>query len=386
VVSSRPIEPMDQTMVVAGNTAFATALYGEAARSAGNVFVAPASISTALAMTYAGARGETATEMARALHLPTLAPPRIHAAFGALAAAGDGAPGVELATAGALFGQRGYGFLPGFLALLAERYGAGLRQVDFEAATEEARREINDWVAQQTKSRIEGLVPEGVLTALTRLVLVNAIYFKGTWAAQFEKRRTRDEPFYLLGGGSTRAPLMAQKGDFKLVDAEGAQVLELPYAGGSLAMVVILPREKDGLSALETKLESGLGGWLEQLDQTPPDDVQVFLPRFRIELALRLDEALKHLGMTLAFEQDRADFAGMTGRPDLCIGAVLHKAFVDVNEEGTTAAAATAVVMMSRSLPAPPPVFRADHPFVFLIRDKRTKSVLFLGRLLDPAR
>jgi serpin B len=179
---------------------------------------------------------------------------------------------------------------------------------------------------------------------------------------------------------------MAQKGDFKLVEDEDALTLELPYEGDSLAMVVILPHEKDGLPAVEAKLKSALDGWLDQLDQTAPTAVEVFLPRFRLEFALRLDDALKRLGMTLAFDEGRADFAGMVGRRGLYIGAVLHKAFVDVNEDGTTAAAATAVEWQWLSPPPPTPVFRADHPFVFLIRDKRTKSVLFLGRLLDSSR
>ena len=214
---------------------------------------------------------------------------------------------------------------------------------------------------------------------------MNAIYFKGSWAARFSAQRTEQKPFYLQGGESSRVMLMAQKSRFRLAEVEGAQVLELPYEGGAVSMVVILPGARAGLPGVEAKLASGLEGWLDRVDRERPAEVEVFLPRFRIDLALSLKDVLRRLGMPLAFDQGRADFSGMTGRPDLCIGAVVHKAFVEVDEQGTTAAAATAVVMRERSVPRPPPVFRADHPFLFLIRDQRTGSVLFLGRLAAPS-
>ncbi len=373
-------------MLVAGTTAFAAALYARAAREPENIFFSPASVSVALTMTYAGARGETSTEMGRALQLPAFDPARLHATVGALAAALGSAPGVELAIANALFGQAGYGFLPEFLAVLAAHYGAGLREVDFVGATERARLTINEWVEQQTKDKIVDLVPDGVLNALTRLVLVNAIYFKGRWASLFRERSTIDQPFFRADGQSSPVALMHQKGLYKLVTVDGAQMLELPYEGGAISMVAILPQRKDGLSDIEAKLTSNLGAWLQRIGRARPETVDVYLPRFRVEATLRLDDALKALGMPLAFEKAEADFSGMIGRRDLSIAAVLHKAFVEVNEQGTVAAAATAVVLASRSAPRPTPVFRADHPFVFLIRDTRTGCVLFLGRLLDPRR
>ncbi len=377
------LDPADQTALVAGNTAFAAALYVEAMR-ADNVGFAPVSISFALAMTYAGARGETATEMARALRFPPLDSARMHAAFGALAATFKRTPGVDLATASALFGQKGHNFLPGFLALLVERYGAGLREVDFRGEPELAREAINEWVKQETKDKITDLLAPGILDALTRLVLVNAVYFKGSWASVFPPENTTQQPFFGLDGASSPVPLMHQSGHCKLVDIGGAQVLELPYEGHAISMVVILPHASNGLSDIEAKLTTDLGAWLQRLDHVSSRDVEVYLPRFRVDAAFHLETALKSLGMVCAFDATHADFAGMTGRPELHIAAVVHKAFVDVNEEGTTAAAATAILMELEAEPdEPSPLFRADHPFMFLIRDTRTKSVLFLGRFVE---
>lgn len=375
----------DAAALAAGNTAFAAALFAEAAGGAENFFFSPASISVALAMTYAGARGETAAEMARALHLPPLDEARLHAAFGALAAALHETPGVELAIANALFAQEGAYFRPEFLALLADRYGAGLRRVSF-ADSAGAAKEINDWVEEQTRGKITDLVPPGVLDALTRLVLVNAIYFKGAWAMPFPEADTRELPFFRPNGDRSPAPLMVQKGELRLAEIDGGQILELPYAGDAVSMVVLLPHAKDGLAEMEERLAEKLDGWLDALDGVWPEEVHVYFPRFRVETSLALDAALKGLGMVLAFSDSQADFAGMNGESDdLYIAAALHKAFVEVNEEGTTAAAATAIVMATRAAAfRPPSTFRADHPFVFLIRDTRTKSVLFLGRLVDP--
>ncbi len=374
-------ESAEMSTFVAGTTEFAAALYARAARNSGNVFLSPASASVALAMTYAGARGETAAEMERALRFGALEPTRVHAVLGALVTAIGDTPGVEVAIANALFGQKGYDFLPEFHALLTTHYGAGLREVDFANETEAARLAINAWVKQQTAEKIADLVPAGLLGALTRLVLVNAIYFKGSWAEPFLERNTTDQPFFRLDGHSSRVPLMHQSGDYGLVDVEDAQLLALPYEGGAMAMVAILPRRHDGLPDIEAKLGSNLDQWLTLLDDKRQSAVDLYLPRFQVESALRLDEALQHLGMSLAFDPKAADFSGMaSGARDLYIGAVLHKAFVEVNEKGTTAAAATAVVAM-RGLAQRKVVFRADHPFVFLIVDTRTRCVLFLGRV-----
>jgi serpin B len=384
------VSTSDEAAIVAGSTAFATALYRELAAQPKGLFFSPSSITAALAMTAAGARGETATELTGALNLQ-LPPDRLHPALGRLLEATRSATGIELATANALWVHAGYELRPEYLALVRETCRAALEEVDFEGATEAARTRINAWVDTQTKGRIRDLVPPGVLTALTRLVLVNAIYFKGAWSSPFDPRATRDEPFHRLDDASVQAPFMRQTGPYRLIEDHDAQAIELPYGDGALAMVVVLPRKRAGLPALGKALGGArLDGLLAHLDDEDPREVEVHLPRFRVEAGFRLDDVLQRLGARRAFDQKRADFSGMTADPaGLYIGAVLHRAFVEVNEEGTEAAAATAVVMMMRGAfvaPPPPPIFRADHPFLFLIRDRRTKLVLFLGRLLDPTR
>lgn len=377
----------DDAAIVAGSTAFATALYRELAIQPNGLFFSPSSITAALAMTAAGARGETAMELAGALGLQ-LSPDRLRPALGRLLEATRGASGIELATANAQWVQAGHELRPEYLALVRETYRAALEEVDFEGATEAARARINAWVDTQTKGRIRDLVPPGVLTVLTRLVLVNAIYFKGSWSAPFDPRATRDEPFHPLDNAPVRAPFMRRTGPYRLVEDHDAQAIELPYGDGALTMVV-LPRKRAGLPALEKALG---GTWLDeilaQFDREDPREVEVHLPRFRVEASFRLDDVLQRLGARRAFDRAQADFSEMTADPaGFYIGAVLHRAFVEVNEEGTEAAAATAVMMLlGAAVVAPPlpPIFRADDPFLFLIRDRRTKLVLFLGRLLDP--
>ena len=378
--------------LVLGNTQFALALYGRlAAREKGNLFLSPYSISSALAMTFAGARGLTQREMAAALHFPESGE-ALHASFGRLTqglnALGKGGK-VELSVANALWGQKGSSFLPGFIDLGRRSYGAGLSSLDFRSDPEGARAVINAWVEKETRRKIKDLVPSGALGPRTRLVLTNAVYFKGSWARQFEKAATREEPFTLPDGAKAKAPLMRQEAEFGYAETPELQALELPYSGKELSMVVVLPRKADGLPALERVLdERRLAGWLAGLASRK---VEVVLPRFKVTAAFQLNEPLIGLGMPSAFKlsevplPDEADFSGMTGGRHLFISAALHKAFVDVNEEGTEAAAATAVLMaVAESVEPPTPVFRADHPFLFLIRDRRDGTVLFLGRLADP--
>ena len=378
-------EDADATALVTGNNTFALDLYGALRKQEGNLFLSPFSISTALAMTYAGARGNTAAQMEQALHFEVKRE-HLHQAFAQLieqlgAQAREG--GYQLSVANALWGQQGAGFLEEFLNLTEKHYGAGLRQVDFAGAAEAARRTINAWVEKETQGKIKDLLQPGVLGALTRLVLTNAIYFKGTWASQFEEGATREEPFTLATGQQVKVPMMNKTEKFGYTEAEDFQALELPYAGDDLSMVVFLPRTVDGLPALEEKLSlENLERWLGGLRRR---QVQVSLPRFTMTSQFGLQEVLKSLGITDAFSLPPADFSGMNGRTDLFISAVVHKAFVDVNEEGTEAAAATAVVAVtSAARPEPVPVFRADHPFIFLIRDTRSGSVLFMGRFMNP--
>jgi serpin B len=372
--------------VVEGNSQFALDLYAALRSEDGNLFFSPYSLSTALAMTYAGARGETAEQMAAVLRFP-FGEPELHPAFAALARAlqGGGEPGeYQLSIANALWGQAGYGFPASFQELTQRYYGAGLRELDFAHGTEAARGVINAWVEQQTQGRIKDLLQPGVLKSLTRLVLTNAIYFKGKWAEPFSPRATREEPFFTEPEGEVPVPMMRQTGIMKYFEHDRFQALELPYAGDDLSMVVLLPREANGLPELEQALTvANLARWLPELRM---DKVEVHLPRFRMTAAFLLNHVLSGMGMRFAFDQVHADFYGMDGgrEPRLCISAVVHKAFVEVNEEGTEAAAATAVVLAVRAMIHQPPVFRADHPFVFLIRDTRSGSILFMGRVADP--
>jgi serpin B len=285
--------------------------------------------------------------------------------------------------ANALWPQRGYLFLDEYLALVKEFYGVLITAVDYAGDAEAARLRINAWVEGKTAGKIRDLIPAGLLDGLVRLVLTNAVYFKGDWASQFERTRTKKEPFWVTPTRKVMTPLMAQQGEFRYAETASLQILELPYAGRDLSMLVLLPRSRDGLAELENGLTlENLQGWARTIW---PRQVQVTLPRFKITSQFRLAATLAAMGMPDAFNRDKANFSGMDGRELwLFILAVLHKAFVDVNEEGTEAAAATAVAMRARSAPAPPAVFRADHPFLFLIVDHRTGSILFFGRLLDP--
>ena len=375
----------DKTEAARGNNAFAIDLYHKLATKEGNLFLSPASISTALAMTYAGARGETANEMAKTLHF-TLDEPKLHPALGDilfdLNAQGK-SQGNKLSVANALWAQKGQAFQPEFVKLNKDNYGAGLNEVDFQKATEQARQTINAWVAKQTQDKIKDLLAEGFLTPQTRLVLTNAIYFKGKWDNKFMKEATRDAPFQMNAKDKVNVPLMTQTEKFNYFDGGTFQALQLPYEGKDLSMVILLPQKVDGLAALEKSLTAEqLTTWLGKLHKK---EVIVSLPRFQLTSEFSLKETLSQLGMPLAFSP-KADFSGIDGEKDLYLSAVVHKAFVDVNEEGTEAAAATAVGIKALAAPASPPIFRADHPFVFLIRDERTGSILFLGRLVHPGK
>ena len=272
-----------------------------------------------------------------------------------------------------------YGFLKEFLDLTQANYGAGLKEVDFVKAAEAVRKTINAWVEKQTQEKIKNLIKRGILDADTCLVLTNAIYFKGNWASRFNNRYTKDSPFTIAPGESVEVPMMFRSGKFKFLEEDTFHMLELPYVDDELSMVVLLPKEIEGLGELQNSLSTGnLKAWLGNLRK---QEVRVYLPRFKTTSEFMLAEVLKFMGMTDAFS-GRADFSGMTGRKELFISAVIHKAFVEVNEKGTEAAAATAVVM-KRGGPRGG-VFRADHPFIFLIRDNRSGSILFLGRLVNP--
>ena len=367
--------------------AFAFDLYAQVRGAEGNLFLSPYSISSALAMTYAGARGQTADEMARTLKFPAdwlAQPDRIHAAFAHLNADlnAEGKP-YELTVANRLWGQTGYGFLPAFLGVLGQHYGAGLQEVDFARRTEAARKTINAWVEKETRDKIKDLIPMGGVQPLTRLVLTNAIYFNGTWTHQFEKKRTRDADFLVTAANKVTVPMMYQTEHFQYADCDTFQMLQMPYKGGELAMVVLLPKQTGGLPALEGQLSAAM--LAERLRSLKHENVRLYLPRFKMTWRVLLAGVLKKMGMPLAFNGAKADFTAMNGgKEPLWIDEVIHKAFVDVNEEGTEAAAATAVVMIGTGMPRQPVVFRADRPFLFLIRDTRSGAILFMGRVMNP--
>ena len=387
VSAAGAVEP-DVNALVQGNSAFALEFYVKLRGEAGNLFLSPYSISSALAMTYAGARGNTAAEMQQALHY-TLGPDGTHPAFRelqarleALQAAGD----IQLAIANSLWPQKDYPFRPEYLDLIKSEYGAGITPLDYPGDTEGARQTINRWVEDKTREKIKDLIAPGSLDPLTRLVLVNAIYFKGNWASPFKPEQTTPADFFVTPEAPVPAPLMTQTRRFPYAEFDDCQVLKLPYVGGDVSMLVVLPREKDGLAVLEAQLTpEKLAEWRADLVER---EVRVFLPKFKLTWgAARLNQPLLALGMADAFSETRANFSGMDGQLNwLYIGLVLHKAFVEVNEEGTEAAAATAVVMKARAMPVPPPVFRADHPFLFLIQEEETGAILFLGRVVDPTK
>ncbi len=382
--------------IVAGNTEFAFDLYAQLKDQDGNLFYSPYSISTALAMTFAGAKGETAVQMADVLgfwHYPNLAtePPTkpqipFHPAYGRLIGRlnQQGQKGdYQLSVANALWGQKDYSFQGIFLYLNNAYYKAGLENVDFVTQTEQTRQKINAWVEEKTQEKIKDLIARGALNARTRLVLTNAIYFKGDWALQFDAAKTKNEPFYVTPSKRIIAPLMYQEEKFRYGQTSTMQMLELSYKGNDLSMLVLLPREKDGLAALENELTAdNLALWQKRMHKRK---VKVFLPKFKMTSQFMMKKTLSEMGMPEAFSL-KADFSGMNRSGGLFISDVIHKAFVDVNEEGTEAAAATGVMMELSSIPAPPPVFRADHPFVFMIKDNNTNSILFIGRVIDPTK
>lgn len=380
-------EQKDEDILVQDNSTFAIDLFHQLHATEGNIFFSPYSVSTALAMTYAGARGNTEKEIEQTLKF-SLKQKKLHSAFAGIESKLNKlqkADNIKLSVANSLWPQQDYKFLDEYLFLIRRHYGVSITSVDYKCAREAARKMINTWVQNKTQDKIKNLIRPGILTALTRLVLVNAIYFKGNWKHQFKKEQTTDIPFYVSLNNSVQAPIMTQKQKFKYAEVEAVQVLELPYAGGDLSMIVLLPRKSDGLRRLEKNLTAdNLKRWKRQMCKR---EVLIFVPKFKMTSLFRLDKTLVTMGMVDAFSGSKANFAGMDGRPNwLYIGAVLHKAFVDVNEEGTEAAAATAVTMVAAALPTPPPIFRADHPFLFLIQDNQTGSLLFMGRVIDPTK
>jgi serpin B len=389
---SPSVDAAELTELVAGNSAFAFDLYQSIRDTGGNLFYSPYSISLALAMTYAGARNQTDQEMADTLHF-TLSQERLHPAFNALdlelASRGQTASGkdhepFQLNIVNAIWGQTGFLFRTEFLDVLAVNYGAGLRLLDFFTDPEGSRLIINDWVSEQTHGRITDLVPPGVITALTRLVLVNAVYFNAAWKHPFAEEDTVDGPFHLMDGTEITVPMMEEREDLGYAAGDGYQAVELPYDGDELSMVIVVPDAGEFDSFEETLDIERFDGILDNLSFW---NVGLTLPKFTYESEFGLSGTLASLGMLDAFSPDDADFSGMTSESKLYIQDVVHKAFVSVDEAGTEAAAATAVIIGEVSAPEPLPFVEltVDRPFIFVIRDIETGAILFVGRVLDPA-
>jgi len=380
----------DLKSLTAGTRAFAFDLYQQIRAQQGNLFFSPHSISLALAMTYAGARGATAQQMQQALHF-SLPAASLHPAFNALQLElakrekdknDPKLTNFKLSVVNALWGQTGYKFTPDYLDLLAVNYGAGMRLLDYHANPEAARQVINDWVAKQTVDKIKGLIPTGAIDPNTILVLTNAIYFNAPWFTPFNAGSTQPGPFTLLDGSQTNVPLMHITRQFAYASGSGFLAIELPYAGGEISMVLLVPDAgkfdtfEKGLSAAQ---------WETIRASLKSTQVELSLPKFQFTSEFKLNDPLNKLGMTSAFQPGQADLSGMDGTRELFISQALHKAFIKLDEQGTEAAAATAIVVGVTSMPAETVSVKVDRPFLFLIQDKPTGEILFLGRVLNPA-
>ncbi len=387
-VTEPDVAPADLDELVRGNSTFAFDLYQALRDGDGNLFFSPYSISAALAMTYAGARGETEQEMADALSF-LLPQEKLHPAFSALDLSlaqqeepveEEGGEVFQLSIANAVWGEKEHDFLAPFLDTLAEHYGAGLRLVDFINDSEQARETINAWVSDETEGRIPDLIPEGAIGDLTRLVLTNAIYFNASWLHPFWERSTQDGTFYLLDGTEVQVPMMKLDETLRYGDVDGVQAVRLPYVGGAFSAYVLVPPEGE-FESFEANLDAAaLDATIAGLNDTP---VALTMPKFEFESSFSLNHTLTGLGMPSAFTGE-ADFSGMDGQRDLFISDVIHKAFVSVDEAGTEAAAATAVVMGGTGVGPERVELAVDRPFLFLIRHDPTGTILFAGRVLDP--
>ena len=389
VRSSKPREENPQVTegelaeLVQGNTEFALDLFRVLRGAEGNLFFSPYSISLALAMAYAGARGSTAIEMAETLHF-TLDQERLHAAFNALALnlaqRGEESEGeFRLNVANSLWGQKGHPFLLDFLDVLSENYGAGVHLVDFMKNPEACRRAINNWVSNETNGKIKDLIPPGAISSNTRLVLANAIYLKALWPVPFRKELTVERPFYLLDGGKVTVPTMETWLTTDYIQGDGYQAASLPLKGGC-SMLVLVP-DVSRYSEFEDSLDGTMLGTIRASRERRL--VHLFLPKFDYSSEFKLGGALSTLGMGAAFGPD-ADFSGMDGTRDLWISEVAHKSFVAVDELGIEAAGATAAILVVSPPPPPPAELRIDRPFIFLIQDDLTGTILFVGRVLNP--
>lgn len=368
--------------VVDANNQFAFDFYSELNKNQqGNIFYSPYSISAALAMTYEGAKGQTADEMKSVFHFPdnNILRPNFASIYNDI---NKKDKKYQLNTGNALWVQQDYSFLENYINTVEKYYGGKAANLDFIEETEKSRQTINSFIEEQTNNKIKDLLPPGSLNALTRLVLTNAIYFKGTWEWEFDKGNTRDQDFKITPDNVVKVPMMYMDNDkatFNYVDIGDLQILELPYKGEDLSMLILLPTEDFG--SIESSLTAEkLVEYKNQMQETKLD--AIYFPKFEFDTKYTLNSVLTDLGMPTAFDSERADFSGMTTAEKIWIDFVIHQAYVKVDEKGTEAAAATATGMVGSAMPRN--VFRADHPFIFIIQEKDTGNILFLGRVVDP--
>ncbi|MBI5725478.1 MAG: serpin family protein [Planctomycetes bacterium] len=389
------MDPKKYAAVTDANTAFGLSLYGKLAeKEKGNIFFSPASIHVAVSMAFAGARGATAQQMAKVMGLdgkPEEIFPAFQELLKAFNSAGkdhEGKPVYQLSMVNRLWGKNGYPFKEDYLELAKKDFLSDIIGLNFSDEPA-ARKTINDWVAEQTKDKIKNLIPPGVIDNMTRLIITNAVYFKANWAEKFNKEVTKDGDFFAQPEKPVKVRMMRQEHRFGYAETDDLQVLEMPYKNHELSMAILLPKKADGLAAMEKSLSADSVKKL--MEQAKPAQVDVTLPKFKFESSFSLGDMLKAMGMTAAFGPSVADFTGIADvkNEPLYISAVLHKAFVAVDEEGTEAAAATAVLMAAGCAPMQPEkpkVFKADHPFVFMIRHAATGEILFMGRIADPTK
>jgi serpin B len=374
----------------ASNNAFTLSLYRNLASGAASegIAVSPFSLRVALAMVYVGARENTAREMARTFYFGKIGEDGLKPLLEELRSVGSDRVGPELRISNAIWGQEKFPFLKTFLEINRKHYGGTIESADFATDPEAVRNHINQWASAQTEGKIDQLIKPGVLTPLTRMVLANAVYFKGTWADAFEPKRTIEVPFYGQrdnGAPDGKAKLMRRKGKLAYAEIDGGQAVEVPYAGGRLSLLILLPRMrgKDALASLRTKLDPAwLNGVVESLK---PAEVDLGLPRFKLMFGTDAVERIESLGTKDLFNPDRANLTGMSEKGGLYVSHVLHRAFINVDETGTEAAAASAAVVSARAImpiEKIPVVFRADHPFIWMIRERRTGAILFIGDLV----
>lgn len=370
--------------VIKANNQFALDLYSELSASDGNVFFSPYSISAALAMTYEGARGKTADEIQSVFHFPAdgnLRKPAFASIHNQLNKPNSK---YELSVANALWAQKDYKFLESYLTTIKQFYDGNATNLDFINSTEESRETINRWVEDKTNNKIKELFPEDSLNEATRLVLTNAIYFNGTWKKQFEKDQTENEDFKVSSTKKISVPMMSQTDEdskFNYAETNELQMLEMPYEGKKLSMLVLLTKNNN-LRMLESSLSlNKINGWKNKLKK---QRVFVNIPKFTFDKKYSMQKTLAKMGMPTIFTSG-ADLSGMDGTKDLFVEDVIHKSFIDVNEEGTEAAAATGVAK-TLGMPRSVTTFHADHPFIFLIQDKKSGNILFLGRVMNPSK